>query len=84
MMEPSITVRLFAQARECAEAERVILAAGTAATVGELRTELLRLYPDLRPVLARSVLAVNQNYVGNDHPVAPGDEVAVIPPVAGG
>jgi molybdopterin converting factor subunit 1 len=84
MIEPSITVRLFAQARECARTKRILLSAGPVPTIGDLRAELARLYPDLAPVLARSALALNHNYVGNDHPVSPGDEVAVIPPVAGG
>lgn len=29
-------------------------------------------------------VAVNQDYVGWDHPVGPGDEVAFFPPVTGG
>jgi molybdopterin synthase sulfur carrier subunit len=29
-------------------------------------------------------VAVNQDYVGLDHPVADGDEVALFPPVTGG
>ncbi len=29
-------------------------------------------------------VAVNQDYVGGDHPIAPGDEVALFPPVTGG
>jgi len=29
-------------------------------------------------------VAVNQTHVGPDHPVAPGDEVAIFPPVTGG
>ena len=29
-------------------------------------------------------VAVNQDYVGFDHPVRPGDEVALFPPVTGG
>jgi len=29
-------------------------------------------------------VAVNQTYVGWDHPVKPGDEVAIFPPVTGG
>ncbi|GGF45504.1 molybdopterin synthase sulfur carrier subunit [Aliidongia dinghuensis] len=29
-------------------------------------------------------VAVNQDYVGPDHPVRPGDEVALFPPVTGG
>ena len=34
----------------------------------------------------RSVVktAVNQEYVENDHPVKPGDEIALFPPVTGG
>ena len=29
-------------------------------------------------------VAVNQEYVGRDHPLRPGDEVALFPPVTGG
>jgi molybdopterin synthase sulfur carrier subunit len=29
-------------------------------------------------------VAVNREYVGRDHPVKPGDEVALFPPVTGG
>ncbi len=29
-------------------------------------------------------VAVNQDYVGPDHPLRPGDEVALFPPVTGG
>lgn len=29
-------------------------------------------------------VAVNQTYVGTDHPVSDGDEVAIFPPVTGG
>jgi molybdopterin synthase sulfur carrier subunit len=29
-------------------------------------------------------VAVNQDYVGRDHPVRAGDEVALFPPVTGG
>jgi len=34
--------------------------------------------------LARLRVAVNQDYVGFDHPVRAGDEVAIFPPVTGG
>jgi molybdopterin converting factor subunit 1 len=37
-------------------------------------------FADLRLVRA----AVNQDFVGLDHPVRPGDEVAFFPPVTGG
>jgi len=29
-------------------------------------------------------VAVNQEHVGLDHPIAPGDEIALFPPVTGG
>ncbi len=29
-------------------------------------------------------VAVNQDYAGLDHPIAPGDEIALFPPVTGG
>jgi molybdopterin synthase sulfur carrier subunit len=29
-------------------------------------------------------VAVNQDYVGSDHPISDGDEVAIFPPVTGG
>ncbi|HKY95655.1 MAG TPA: molybdopterin converting factor subunit 1 [Kiloniellales bacterium] len=34
--------------------------------------------------LARLRVAVNQDYVTFDHPVKPGDEIAIFPPVTGG
>ena len=29
-------------------------------------------------------VAVNQDYVGSDHPIRDGDEIAIFPPVTGG
>ena len=57
------------------------------ATVGELLDWLAGRGPGYAAALAdRRVVrvAVNQEYVGPDHPVAPGDEVALFPPVTGG
>ncbi len=41
-------------------------------------------YPDLAVQRHALRLAVNGAYVGNEHRVGKGDEVALIPPVAGG
>ncbi len=41
-------------------------------------------YADALANLAVVKVAVNQEYVGLDHPVKPGDEVALFPPVTGG
>jgi len=53
-------------------------------TVGQLKAELGRT-EDIFALGAGSLrIAVNREYVGDAHVLADGDEVAVIPPVAGG
>jgi molybdopterin synthase sulfur carrier subunit len=57
------------------------------ATVAELLDWLAGRGPGYAAALAdRRVVrvAVNQEYVGPEHPVRPGDEIALFPPVTGG
>ena len=54
------------------------------ATVGDLRQRLADAHPALAGLLSRSALAVNRTYAADRHALQGGDEVAVIPPVAGG
>ena len=54
-----------------------------ATTVGELRQQLLAQYPALADI-GSFRLAVNQEFASEGDPVAPQDEVAIIPPVSGG
>jgi len=57
------------------------------ATVAALVAWLKTLGPGYAAALADTRLvrvAVNQDYVGPDHPVRPGDEIALFPPVTGG
>jgi molybdopterin synthase sulfur carrier subunit len=57
------------------------------ATVGALLDWLAARSPKHAAALANRAIvrvAVNQEYVGTDHPVKPGDEVALFPPVTGG
>lgn len=57
------------------------------ATVGALLDWLAARGPQYAEALkTRSVVktAVNQEYVDSDHPVGPGDEIALFPPVTGG
>jgi molybdopterin synthase sulfur carrier subunit len=57
------------------------------ATVAALLDWLAARGPNYAAALAnRAVVrvAVNQEYAGLDHPVRPGDEVALFPPVTGG
>lgn len=56
-------------------------------TVAALVAWLATLGPGYAAALADTKLvrvAVNQDYAGPDHPVRPGDEIALFPPVTGG
>jgi molybdopterin synthase sulfur carrier subunit len=66
--------------------ERIEPPAGVG-TVGGLVTWLQARGPRFAETLRDPSIvrvAVNQEYVGWDHPVRPGDEVALFPPVTGG
>jgi MoaE-MoaD fusion protein len=81
----TISVRLFSILRERAGCERVELELAEHATVGDALAELARL-PSLSDVLVRLPvrLAVNRDYASADTPLAPHDELALIPPLSGG
>jgi molybdopterin synthase catalytic subunit/molybdopterin converting factor small subunit len=79
-----VTVRLFAGLREHAGSATVPLRLGDGATVADaiakLRDGALAGLPDNAPFVA----AVAREYVREDHPLAEGDELALVPPVSGG
>jgi molybdopterin synthase catalytic subunit len=79
-----VTVRLFASLREKAGAGTLSLQLGDGATVADaitaLRAGALAGLPDNAPFVA----AVAREYVKQDHPLAEGDELALVPPVSGG
>lgn len=80
-----IRVLFFAQLREQLGCDGLELAA-QAANLAELREHLCGEYPQWREALSRSsvLMAVNQQLVKANHPLADGDEVAFFPPVTGG
>jgi len=51
--------------------------------VGALRQTLIREYPALSD-LASLMVAVNEQYAGDETPLHANDEVVLIPPVSGG
>lgn len=74
----------FAGARDAIGAPEVDLALEPGATADDvLRLACLR-YPALEPYRSCIRVAVNGTYATAATPVVPGDEVALIPPVAGG
>jgi molybdopterin converting factor subunit 1 len=64
------------------DGESVELPPGT--TVGAARAALAARHPWLSPLLGRIRSAVNRQMVGDEHVLGEGDELALIPPVAGG
>ena len=80
----TITVHLFAAAKDLAGNPTATVDLPAGATVADLRTGLSNRFPALAQLLARSAVAVNQEYAEESVVLSPGDELAVIPPVSGG
>lgn len=79
-----VTARLFAVLREKAGASEVTLEVEEGSTASQATALLLQRFPQLRPFADAVLLAVNAGYVDGSHPLAEGDELALIPPVSGG
>ena len=79
-----LEVLLFGPAREAVGSERASVQVDPPATGARVLAALERGHPELGPLLPRSRMAINRRYVDVDSPVAPGDEIAIIPPVGGG
>jgi molybdopterin synthase catalytic subunit len=79
----TVVILYFAGARDAAGTAREVLA-DAPPTVGALRRALEAAHPSLARVLARSRLAVDQEFAPDEAPLRDGAEVAVVPPVAGG
>lgn len=79
----SITVLLFASYADALGSASVSLELPAGATVSDVVAELAS-RPGGGTLPARPLVAVNQRYAAPLTPVHPGDEVALIPPVAGG
>lgn len=79
-----LEVRLFATLKERAGQPRVRVALTEPAQVADLLAALGERYPPLAPALDSALIAVNREFAFPDSPLAPGDEVALFPPVSGG
>ena len=79
-----VRVRLFAVAKDLAEAETVTVELAEDATVGQLREALGQQVPRLAKILRQVTFAVDRQYASDRTPVRAGSEIACIPPVSGG
>ena len=74
----------FAAVRDVVGASEAELTLEAACSAADLWPILLARFPALEPHRRSVRLAVNGTYAADHDRVAPGDEVALIPPVAGG
>lgn len=79
-----VQVRFFALYREAAGRDRVELELPEGGTVEAAWAAVAERYPVLRPYRPHTLFAVGQDYVAPEHPLRPGDEVCLFPPVSGG
>jgi len=83
-MQHTVKMLAFAGARDILGAGEIDLSLGAPCTAAELLAEVCRRYPALAPYRRSIRVAVNGVYASDQDPVTYGDEVALIPPVAGG
>ena len=79
-----VRVLYFAHARDAAGRSSELVSLETPATAGRLLEALVQSHPGLKRLKSSLRLSVNQELVSADTQLHEGDEVAVLPPVAGG
>jgi molybdopterin converting factor subunit 1 len=79
-----LQIRLFATLKDRAGQDRLRVSLDEPATVQTLLDRLTADYPNLAPILSTTLIAVNKNFASLTTAIAPGDEVALFPPVSGG
>ncbi len=79
-----ITVRFFARYAELVGRAETALAVPLPATVGDVVRRVRSELPGAAGIPERPVVAVNQRHVALEAVVQAGDEVALLPPMAGG
>ena len=79
----TVTVQLFASYAELLGASTIELSLAPGSTVNEL-VHRIRLLPGASLLPAAPRIAVNRAFASSDQRIEPNDEIALIPPVAGG
>jgi molybdopterin converting factor subunit 1 len=79
----TVTVLLFASYADALGAHSLALELPVGATAGDVLTQVQQL-PGAARLPKNPLVAVNERYVKRDRAIVAGDEIAIIPPVAGG
>ena len=80
----NVHVKLFARARDMAGTATADLELPAGACVRDLRAALAEQYPALQPLAGHLLVAVNNEYAGEEAVLDPSAEIACFPPVSGG
>ena len=83
-MSIEIRVRFFAAVREMTGMVDEQLTIDEGLSVGDLFADLANRHPGLKSLKTHLRWAVNLDFVDESHTLKDGDEVAIIPPIAGG
>ncbi len=78
-----ISILAFGIAKDIFGAPAIQIEMRDSALTGDLKVALERQYPRLKQITSY-LLAVNNEYAGDNMPLTEQDEIAVIPPVSGG
>jgi molybdopterin converting factor subunit 1 len=79
----NVTVLLFASYADTLGARALDFELAAGSTVGDV-VRSVRALPGAERLPSEPLVAVNERYAKRDRVLAAGDEVAIIPPVAGG
>jgi molybdopterin converting factor small subunit len=81
---PHVTVRFFARYAELMGRNTMSVPVSDSTTVADVLERVREMVPGARDLPARPLAAVNLQQVKLDARVRDGDEVALLPPLAGG
>jgi molybdopterin converting factor subunit 1 len=79
-----VRVHLFARYREATGQGQVDLELPEGGTVEAAWSAVVDRHPQLAEYRPFTLFAVGHDYVESDHPLKPGDELSLFPPVSGG
>jgi molybdopterin converting factor subunit 1 len=80
----NVKVIYFASARDLASTSAETLAVPQGTSLAKLASTIFRLHPALEKLRSSVKFSVNFDVIGTDSRLKDGDEVGVLPPVAGG
>mgnify|MGYP001424817282 CR=1 FL=1 len=79
-----VQVRLFARYRELAGASSLSLEVPDNSTALDVFDRLAERFPDMQPMRASTLMAIDQDFVKPNTEIRAGEELALMPPVSGG